>query len=328
MGTSGEQDSGHGDLVAMTLDAVIVAISAGRPRLLVVDRQGQRPALPSGPLDAERDATLELAMRRLIRTQTGLEVGYVEQLYTFGDRDRGATSRRRRDISVAYLALVRETEPALDARWIDVYELLPWEDRRVGHGFEQDAQLRVSLESWAGRDAQRLDRLAMTFGPPWDGIRVLDRYELLYGAGLVAEGLPTPTDEPDGSDGPRGPADPDGSATPERADPGFGRPMALDHRRIAATALGRIRGKLTYRPVVFELLPETFRLLDLQRTVEALAGIELHKQNFRRLVERSGLVEGTGERTTGTAGRPAELFRYRPSVQLERPRPGVGVPYR
>ncbi|MCA1782184.1 MAG: NUDIX domain-containing protein, partial [Intrasporangiaceae bacterium] len=154
--------SGHGDLVAMTLDAVIVAISAGRPRLLVVDREGQRPALPSGPLDADEDATLELAMRRLIRTQTGLEVGYVEQLYTFGDRDRGATKRQRRDISVAYLALVRETEPALDARWIDVYELLPWEDRRFGGGSDHDAQLRASLENWVGWDAQRQDRLAMT----------------------------------------------------------------------------------------------------------------------------------------------------------------------
>jgi hypothetical protein len=307
MRSSGEPPGGHGDLVAMTLDAVIVAISGGRPRLLVVDRDGQRPALPSGPLDADEDATLELAMRRLIRTQTGLEVGYVEQLYTFGDRDRGATSREHRDISVAYLALVRETEPALDARWIDIYELLPWEDRRLGDDFEHDSQLRASLEAWAGQDAVRQDRLAMTFGPPWDGIRVLDRYELLYGADLVAEGLAT---------------------APDQSGSGFGQPMALDHRRIAATALGRIRGKLTYRPVVFELLPETFRLLDLQRTVEALAGVELHKQNFRRLVERSGLVEGTGERTTGTAGRPAELFRYRPSVQLERPRPGVGVPYR
>ena len=328
MGTNDGMHGGHGDLVAMTLDAVIVAISAGRPRLLVVDREGQRPALPSGPLDADEDATLELAMRRLIRTQTGLEVGYVEQLYTFGDRDRGATSREQRDISVAYLALVRETEPALDARWIDVYELLPWEDRRVGHEFEQGAQLQASLGTWAGRDAHRLDRIAMTFGPPWDGIRVLDRYELLYGAGLVAEGLAKPTDGTEDADTtgdayPMGTTDPAGAANA-----GFGQPMALDHRRIAATALGRIRGKLTYRPVVFELLPETFRLLDLQRTVEALAGIELHKQNFRRLVERSGLVEGTGERTTGTAGRPAELFRYRPSVQLERPRPGVGVPYR
>ena len=104
--------------------------------------------------------------------------------------------------------------------------------------------------------------------------------------------------------------------------------MAFDHRRIAATALARLRGKLTYRPVVFELLPDTFTLLTLQRTVEALAGVPLHKQNFRRLVERGGLVEGTGRKSASTAGRPAELFRFRPDVVLERPRPGLGVPYR
>ncbi|MDX1449541.1 MAG: hypothetical protein R3246_10825, partial [Acidimicrobiia bacterium] len=103
--------------------------------------------------------------------------------------------------------------------------------------------------------------------------------------------------------------------------------LAFDPRRTAATALGRLRGKLTYRPVVFELLPETFTLLTLQRTVEALAGIRLHKQNFRRLVERNRLVEGTGRRAPSRAGRPAELFRFRPDVLLERPRPGLGVPY-
>ena len=77
--------------------------------------------------------------------------------------------------------------------------------------------------------------------------------------------------------------------------------MALDHRRILATALGRVRGKLKYRPVVFELLPPTFTLSRLQRVVEALAGVRLHKQNFRRLVERGGLVEGTG----GSSSPPA-----------------------
>jgi len=97
---------------------------------------------------------------------------------------------------------------------------------------------------------------------------------------------------------------------------------------VAATGLGRLRGKLTYRPLVFELLPELFTLSDLQRTVEALAGVPLHKQNFRRLVERNRLVEGTGQRTTATGGRPAELFRFRPAVVEERPRPGLGVPYR
>lgn len=289
----------------MTLDAVIIAISGGQPRLLVVDDPQGPPSLPHGALDATEDVTLELGMRRLIREQTGLEVGYIEQLYTFGDRDRGPRRGRGRTISIAYLALVREQEPAHEARWLDFYELLPWEDERDEASRAVAGEVRAALDAWAGSDRRRQERVSLTFGSPWDGIRVLERYELLYGAGMVAE-----------------------RPVSERGRVTYGRPMALDHRRIAATALGRIRGKLTYRPVVFELLPESFRLLELQRTVEALAGVALHKQNFRRLVERTGLVEGTGQRVTGTAGRPAELFRYRPSVQLERPQPGVGLPYR
>jgi hypothetical protein len=102
--------------------------------------------------------------------------------------------------------------------------------------------------------------------------------------------------------------------------------MALDHRRILATALGRLRGKLKYRPVIFELLQPTFTLLQLQRVVEALAGVRLHKQNFRRLVETGGLVEGTGRQDAQTGGRPAELFVFRRDVLRERPAPGVGLP--
>jgi hypothetical protein len=102
--------------------------------------------------------------------------------------------------------------------------------------------------------------------------------------------------------------------------------MTLDHRRILATALGRLRGKIRYRPVVFELLAPTFTLLQLQRVVEALAGVPLHKQNFRRLVEKGGLVEGTGQHELATGGRPAELFHFRRDVLRERPAPGVGLP--
>ena len=101
---------------------------------------------------------------------------------------------------------------------------------------------------------------------------------------------------------------------------GSGAAMALDHRRILATALGRLRGKIKYRPVVFELLPPTFTLLQLQQVVEALAGVRLHKQNFRRLVENAGLVEGTGRQDAQTGGRPAELFVFRREVDLPRPR--------
>jgi hypothetical protein len=99
--------------------------------------------------------------------------------------------------------------------------------------------------------------------------------------------------------------------------------MAFDHRRILATAMSRLRGKLKYRPVVLELMPPTFTLLRLQQTVEALAGMGLHKQNFRRLMEDQGLVEGTGKFATQARGRPAELFRFRREVLRERPAPGV-----
>jgi hypothetical protein len=99
--------------------------------------------------------------------------------------------------------------------------------------------------------------------------------------------------------------------------------MTFDHRRILATAIARLRGKMKYRPVVFELMPPSFTLLELQRTVEAISGIRLHKQNFRRLMEDQGLVEGTGKFATQARGRPAELFRFRREVLRERPAPGV-----
>ena len=92
-----------------------------------------------------------------------------------------------------------------------------------------------------------------------------------------------------------------------------------------ATAIGRVRAKIKYRPVIFELMPDDFTLFELQRTVEAILGPHLHKQNFRRLVEGAGLVETTGEVKMRTGGRPAKLYRFRREVLLERPAPGVRV---
>ena len=99
--------------------------------------------------------------------------------------------------------------------------------------------------------------------------------------------------------------------------------MMFDHRRILATAIARLRGKMKYRPVVFELMPPNFTLLELQRVVEAISGVRLHKQNFRRLIEAQGLVEGTGKFASTARGRPAELFRFRREVLAERPVAGV-----
>lgn len=293
--------------ISVGLDAVIAAVSSDQPLILVVN--GDTPALPAGQL-LDTDETLELALRRSIAAATDLEVGYAEQLYTFGDLHRGGASTR--ELSVAYLALVRQQVPSGNASWRSWYEFLPWEDHRLGRPTLVDELVR-RLDEWASSASEpetvreRIDIVFGRIGATWDGVRALERYELLYEAGLVAEAY---TDL--GADAP--------AQLPSST------AMAADHRRIAATALSRIRGKITYRPVVFELLPERFTLLHLQRVVEALAGVRLHKQNFRRLVERAGLVEGTGRMDTGSMGRPAELFRFRRGVLRERPRPGVGLP--
>jgi hypothetical protein len=311
--------------IVIGLNAVIVAVTRERPRILTISEAGVglpgREILPHGPLDPNADRTLELSLRGWVRERTGIELGYVEQLYTFGDRDRapGPDGSHSRLISVAYLALVREREleGSSRARWRDWYTFLPWEDRRAGEPTVVRETIEPALRAWvaAGSSkaarAERAERAGISFGlagSEWDGERVLERYELLYEIGLVTESRRARP------------------SSPAREGPDLGSPMGLDHRRILATAMGRIRGKLRYRPVVFELLPSAFTLTQLQREVEALAGVRLHKQNFRRLAERGGLVERTGKFDSRTGGRPAELFRFRREVLRERRAPGVGLP--
>ena len=303
------------------LAAAIIAATEGEPRALTVHVADQAPGrgdgLPAGPLVSEH-ATLERGLRAWVERQTHQRLGYVEQLYTFGDRDRQADAKGDstsgvHTLSVAYLALVREARPAglAEAAWRNWYRYLPYEDFRKGRPPELDA-IEAELLAWAGAAADaktrrsRADRLGLTFGlngATWNEERVLERYELLFEAGLIPEAA--------GNAGPARPGDPTGV------------PMAFDHRRVLATAIGRLRGKIKYRPVVFELMPPHFTLLQLQRTVEALSGVQLHKQNFRRLVGQQGLVEETEGVTSGTAGRPARLVRFRREVLLERPAPGL-----
>ena len=76
---------------------------------------------------------------------------------------------------------------------------------------------------------------------------------------------------------------------------------------------------VTIQAQILELLTE------LQQTVESIFGRSVHKQNFRRLVEKAELVEPTGATSTETGGRPAALFRFRREVLAERPAPGLRV---
>ena len=226
-------------------------------------------------------------------------------------------------VSVGYLALTRlpedkEAVAAAGAGFLPWYRFFPWEDWRGGRPRILDQVVLPEIDRWAtaspacdpARALGRRERVRLAFGTdsgPWDEEKVLDRYELLYEAGLVAEAAR------DGRE----------AALARGTLPPLGEPMRFDHRRILATAIARLRAKLKYRPVVFELMPAEFTLTALQRTVEAISGRHLHKQNFRRLVEAGALVEPTGETSLTTGGRPAALYRFRREVLQERPSPGL-----
>ena len=315
--------SGRGAALTIGLSAVIVAANEQEPRVLTIrhaasDQTSDHApveALPAGPLEAQH-RTLEIGLRSWVERQTSQRLGYVEQLYTFGDRDRlaAAAASANPALTVAYLALVREARPAgsAEAVWQNWYRYFPWEDWRDGKP-KSLAAIEDGLAAWATtapvevERRLREERMRVAFGlhtAAWNEELVLERYELLYEARLMVEARRD-----------RG--------FPAAEAAGAGVAMAVDHRRILATAVGRLRGKIKYRPVVFELMPPAFTLSQLQQTVEALSGVRLHKQNFRRLVEQRGLVEETGDITSATGGRPARLVRFRREVLLERPTPGL-----
>ncbi|MBB1625120.1 hypothetical protein [Achromobacter sp. UMC71] len=305
--TESVERSVHAELVA-----VLVAVTNGEPRVLTTD---DARALPAGPFELSH-RSLQAGLRAWVETQTHHPLGYVEQLYTFADGDRSDESGGR-VMSVSYLGLTREAGETGVAQvgWQDWYRYFPWEDRRMGTPALVDEQIVPRLQAWcddtpdAAARSRRRQRAAITFGlegAAWNEDMVLQRYELLFEAGLVPEAA--------------------------RRQPGAalaalpGEPMRHDHRRILATGIARLRAKIKYRPVVFELMPAQFTLLQLQLAVEALAGRGLHKQNFRRLIEQQALVEETGDMATGTTGRPAKLFRFRRDVLLERAIAGSKLP--
>lgn len=87
------------------------------------------------------------------------------------------------------------------------------------------------------------------------------------------------------------------------------RPLAFDHDEILLTALTRIRGKLDYAPIGFQLLPERFTLTELQHVYEAVLGAPMDKRNFRAKVQRSGDLRALEDFRTGSH-RPARLYSF------------------
>lgn len=277
-------------LSKIELIGVIVSVTDDNPKVITV---GPQQKLPSGPLENYKQS-LQSTLRDWVNTRTGHPIGFLEQLYTFTSRDRVISEGNMPTVSISYLGLVREHDGFLpEVEWHDWYEHFPWDDCRNGKHPCVDKIIHA-LNEWAEKDpktcAFKKRRISFLFGCngfSWNEDFILQRYELLYEAGLIAEA--------------------GGNLF-------AGTPMFADDRRILATAIARLRRKIKYRAVIFELLPEKFTLLQLQKTVEAIIGRRLHKPNFRRLTEQQGIIEEVGEFETKTGGRPAKLYRYRQEI--------------
>jgi hypothetical protein len=315
--------------VSVGLNAAILAVRGDEPVVAVVtaphgSREGDG-ALPCGPFSPRQHKTLEGGLRFWVRQQTGIELGLARQIGTLGDCSTAGEGQQVADthvLSVCYLAPVRpmQCDDRDGATWRSWYAYFPWEDWRRGKPRCLTEVIEPRLEAWAASapadclahvpsdSMNRGQRLRIAFGrdgAAWDEEKVLERYELLCEAGLAGESVE---------------AAGEGASLPRLSHPVLG-----DHARVLASAIGELRRSVKCEPMIFELMPDVFTLFELQKTVEAILGPHLHKQNFRRLVEGGGLVEPTGDHRLHTGGRPARLYRFRRDVLLERLAPGVRV---
>ena len=304
--------------------AVLIAITDHSARVLTVD---QGKLLPNGPL-MPLHRSLQAGVRQWVEEQTQQPLGYLEQLYTFVD-----TNRRNIEghalVYVSYLGLVQESETVhqqSQAQWRDWYDYFPWENHLDGVPEMIGALIVPALLAWANEadDAttmqRRQQRICLCWGVGdtlsadaiadihagryedygWAAEHTLLRYEMLYEAGLIPE---APNYQP--------------SKLPAEWSQIIGTPMYYDHRRVIATAISRLRAKIEYQPLIFGLMPEVFTLSQLQQSVEALSGMRLHKQNFRRLLDTQNLVKPTGKSSSAQRGRPAKLYRFCHDIELQ-----------
>lgn len=302
----------------INLTAAICLLENQNPVVVTYcESKDAKAQLPSGNFNPQLHKTFAQGLRDWVSVQTQMDLGYVEQLYTFGDRGRHAQPEDLSPhvVSVGYLALTKKIKSdnsmVYFSNW---YDFFPWEDWRSARPPILDEKMIPNIKTWVEQNPTditsdgltREEKANLYFGlkgKHWDEEKVLERYEMLYSAGMVEEAY---------ADG-----------RPSQTHQFFGKPMAHDHRRILATAIGRLRSKLKYRPLIFELISDEFTLTTLQKTVEAISGKHVHTQNFRRFLENTALVEPTGKTLSETGGRPAALYQFRREVLSERPSVGL-----
>jgi ADP-ribose pyrophosphatase YjhB (NUDIX family) len=183
--------------------------------------------------------------------------------------------------------LVRRNKPPYAGQWA-----LPGGWVRSGEGLEEAAQRH--LHTKAGLTSTYLEQL-YTFGRPDRDPRE-HRIAVAYYALVSSAAVQLPAAE----------AEREARWFPAEQVP---QPLAFDHAEILTYALWRLRNKVSYAYVAYQLLPPTFTLADLRHVYEVILGHPLDPTNFRRKVEASGTIVSTGKRVEGGAHRPPQLYR-------------------
>lgn len=239
---------------------------------LLLIRRGGHPflgqwALPGGFVSMQE--SLEDAARRELRTETGLDDIYLEQLYTWGDVDRDP---RTRVISCSYMALVDSTEleleagdDASEADWFRLQERLLEEKRHIHE---------------RGRTLERRVQLMLTNGTE-ELTAIVETKEMTSGRVRSSSMKVVQTDG-----------------------------IAFDHAQIIHYALARLRSKVDYTDIAFNLMPETFTLTALQKVYEVVGGKKWLPAAFRRKI--ADWVVETGEYADHGGHRPSRLYRLNP----------------
>lgn len=204
--------------IKVSVDAVVFGYDPADGVSVLLIKRKYEPfqkswALPGGLVKNEE--SLEEAVRRELQEEAGIDVNYLEQLYTFGQQQRDP---RNRVVSVAYYGLVRPKD------------------------FQISAQT----------DAEDVN---------WFSIHKLPR-------------------------------------------------LAFDHKQILEAGIKRLRGKIAYEPVGFELLDKRFPFSDLENLYQSLLGHDIDRRNFKKKIMSYGFLEELNETVQRGAGRPARLFQF------------------
>jgi 8-oxo-dGTP diphosphatase len=211
--------------IKVSVDAVVFGYDQENGISVLLIKRKNEPfqkmwALPGGLV--LNDESLDEAVNRELKEEAGIDVNYLEQLYTFGSPDRDP---RNRAISISYFGLVR-----------------PQDFQLVAHTDAEDVA--------------------------WFNIKKLPR-------------------------------------------------LAFDHKKIIDAAIKRLRGKITYEPVGFELLEREFPFSDLEKLYQTLLDQDIDRRNFKKKIISLGILEELDETIQRKSGRPARLFKFNKKKYFE-----------